>query len=603
MIERDDRRRCTATDEDNKFLEVTYAEGRARDLLLQGLLVRRHDREHRAPRQEEGREAVIERRRAGHPARATSIEAVREEFKENEDLPNTTNPDDWARISGKKGERIVYIRTVLHRDGFPATEGGRVIRAGRDRPVPVVRTDPTGGAGRLRMTAPATGAALLLAVLVAGVMTVFVASVRTPEAGALPPVSPRTAYGSMDSATVGPGVITVSGWARDPDTRASIDVVVAVDRVLGAAAGVAATARHRTGRPLRVLGLGARRCRSAHDVCRRAQRRTRGPVPPPGLQGVHDRQRRADRLARFAAGRGRHHAGRRGMGPRPRDAVPHTGQRQYQRAAVRSHGGDAAPGGSRAALPGPGPAPRLRRPLFRGARTQHHLPADPEHRRRQRSVAGMSRRRRGAGAAVRQPRFHMGRRELAHGVGVGGRPRFADPVERAYQPVARGRDRRRGDPGRAGRRISPRRRRGSRHRPETRLERHDPGPSPRRSHRLHDHRQRRARPRRTHRVPNARRPRPPPPPPPRHRGAGSRRSAPRRLVVRRRQHGADDRPGARRRGDDRHPGVAPAVPTWAPPTPASGRTGASASRSRGSLPACTRCARPPSTRAEVAAPA
>jgi proteasome-associated ATPase len=40
-----------------------------------------------------------------------------EEFKENEDLPNTTNPDDWARISGKKGERIVYIRTLItHQD-------------------------------------------------------------------------------------------------------------------------------------------------------------------------------------------------------------------------------------------------------------------------------------------------------------------------------------------------------------------------------------------------------------------------------------------------------------------------------------------------------
>jgi proteasome-associated ATPase len=39
--------------------------------------------------------------------------AIREEFRENEDLPNTTNPDDWARISGKKGERIVYVRTLI----------------------------------------------------------------------------------------------------------------------------------------------------------------------------------------------------------------------------------------------------------------------------------------------------------------------------------------------------------------------------------------------------------------------------------------------------------------------------------------------------------
>jgi proteasome-associated ATPase len=45
------------------------------------------------------------------------LHAIRDEFKENEDLPNTTNPDDWARISGKKGERIVYVRTLLGDDG------------------------------------------------------------------------------------------------------------------------------------------------------------------------------------------------------------------------------------------------------------------------------------------------------------------------------------------------------------------------------------------------------------------------------------------------------------------------------------------------------
>ena len=39
------------------------------------------------------------------------LDSIREEFKENEDLPNTTNPDDWAKISGKKGERIVFVRT------------------------------------------------------------------------------------------------------------------------------------------------------------------------------------------------------------------------------------------------------------------------------------------------------------------------------------------------------------------------------------------------------------------------------------------------------------------------------------------------------------
>jgi len=51
--------------------------------------------------------------------------SIRQEYKENEDLPNTTNPDDWARISGKKGERIVYVRTLVSREGEDG--GGRAI--------------------------------------------------------------------------------------------------------------------------------------------------------------------------------------------------------------------------------------------------------------------------------------------------------------------------------------------------------------------------------------------------------------------------------------------------------------------------------------------
>ena len=47
-----------------------------------------------------------------------------DQFKENEKLPNTTNPDDWPRISGKKGERIVYIRTLISGKG---SESGRAI--------------------------------------------------------------------------------------------------------------------------------------------------------------------------------------------------------------------------------------------------------------------------------------------------------------------------------------------------------------------------------------------------------------------------------------------------------------------------------------------
>jgi proteasome-associated ATPase len=53
------------------------------------------------------------------------LDSCVDEFRENEDLPNTTNPDDWARISGKKGERIVYIRTLV--SGGKGAEAGRAI--------------------------------------------------------------------------------------------------------------------------------------------------------------------------------------------------------------------------------------------------------------------------------------------------------------------------------------------------------------------------------------------------------------------------------------------------------------------------------------------
>ena len=55
------------------------------------------------------------------------ISSIRQEYKEHEDLPNTTNPDDWAKISGKKGERIVFIRTLINDDGEHEPHGGRAI--------------------------------------------------------------------------------------------------------------------------------------------------------------------------------------------------------------------------------------------------------------------------------------------------------------------------------------------------------------------------------------------------------------------------------------------------------------------------------------------
>jgi proteasome-associated ATPase len=64
------------------------------------------------------------------------LQACIDEFKENEDLPNTTNPDDWARISGKKGERIVFIRTLT--TGKAGQRAGSLHRHRRQhRSVPV----------------------------------------------------------------------------------------------------------------------------------------------------------------------------------------------------------------------------------------------------------------------------------------------------------------------------------------------------------------------------------------------------------------------------------------------------------------------------------
>jgi proteasome-associated ATPase len=55
------------------------------------------------------------------------VAATKREFREHEDLPNTTNPDDWAKISGKKGERIVYIRTLVG-DAAETSSGGREVQ-------------------------------------------------------------------------------------------------------------------------------------------------------------------------------------------------------------------------------------------------------------------------------------------------------------------------------------------------------------------------------------------------------------------------------------------------------------------------------------------
>ncbi|MGZ8422027.1 MAG: proteasome ATPase [Nitrospira sp.] len=105
-----------ATSDENKFIEVTYANGEkevlyfkdfASGALIEGIVSR-------------AKKFAVKRAIAqeGTGLRADDlVRAIREEFKEHEDLPNTTNPDDWAKVAGKKGEKIVHLRTI---SGGPA---------------------------------------------------------------------------------------------------------------------------------------------------------------------------------------------------------------------------------------------------------------------------------------------------------------------------------------------------------------------------------------------------------------------------------------------------------------------------------------------------
>ena len=111
-------------DDDNRFLEVTYQNGDKEILYYRdfasGAMIENIVRR--------AKKLAIKRVIAGEPGgirTADLRESIRQEYKENEDLPNTTNPDDWARISGKKGERIVYVRTLLSEDRD--VRGGRAI--------------------------------------------------------------------------------------------------------------------------------------------------------------------------------------------------------------------------------------------------------------------------------------------------------------------------------------------------------------------------------------------------------------------------------------------------------------------------------------------
>jgi proteasome-associated ATPase len=123
MIRATVERMYTETDE-NRFLEVTYANGDKEVLYFKdfnsGAMIQNIvDRAKKMAIKD-----LLETDQKGLRVQHL-LQACVDEFKENEDLPNTTNPDDWARISGKKGERIVFIRTLI--TGKQGTEPGRSI--------------------------------------------------------------------------------------------------------------------------------------------------------------------------------------------------------------------------------------------------------------------------------------------------------------------------------------------------------------------------------------------------------------------------------------------------------------------------------------------
>src|SRR3984893_9739063 len=121
--------RMYSVDDENAFLEVTYQNGDKEVLFFKdfasGAMIENVVRR--------SKKMSIKRQIAGGArgiATTDLVDSIRQEYREHEDLPNTTNPDDWAKISGKKGERIVYVRTLLSHG--TDTAGGRSIERGRN---------------------------------------------------------------------------------------------------------------------------------------------------------------------------------------------------------------------------------------------------------------------------------------------------------------------------------------------------------------------------------------------------------------------------------------------------------------------------------------
>jgi proteasome-associated ATPase len=123
MIQRTVERMYTESEE-NRFLEVTYANGDKEVLYFKDFNSGAMIENIVARAKKMAIKAFLDTGQKGMRVNHLLAACV-DEFSENEDLPNTTNPDDWARISGKKGERIVYIRTLV--SGKTGTEAGRSI--------------------------------------------------------------------------------------------------------------------------------------------------------------------------------------------------------------------------------------------------------------------------------------------------------------------------------------------------------------------------------------------------------------------------------------------------------------------------------------------
>jgi proteasome-associated ATPase len=115
-----------STSDENRFIEVTYQNGDKEVMFFKdfasGAMIENIVRR--------AKKLAIKREIAGDGRGIVTqhlLDSIRQEYKEHEDLPNSTNPDDWAKISGKKGERIVYMRILLKESTSGEPKGGKAI--------------------------------------------------------------------------------------------------------------------------------------------------------------------------------------------------------------------------------------------------------------------------------------------------------------------------------------------------------------------------------------------------------------------------------------------------------------------------------------------